>query len=160
MRHPERLRINVSGSGQLVIQPQPAEAEEFAPPRGGELIRELSLPADEREGRRRFEVVVDGWRFEVEVESAARAALRERATRAAQAHASSTAVTLRAQIPGRVVKLWITDGERVEQGQRLLAVEAMKMENEIRAPHAGAVHALRVAVGHKVERGDELLSIT
>jgi biotin carboxyl carrier protein len=68
-------------------------------------------------------------------------------------------MTLRTQIPGRVVRLWISEGQRVEQGQRLLAVEAMKMENEIRAPHAGVVRALRVELGQKVERGDELLGI-
>jgi oxaloacetate decarboxylase alpha subunit len=47
----------------------------------------------------------------------------------------------------------------VEQGQRLLAVEAMKMENEIRAPRAGTVEDLRVSVGARVEREDELLAL-
>jgi len=39
-----------------------------------------------------------------------------------------------AQIPGRVVRLWVAEGDTVEAGQRLLAIEAMKMENEVRAP--------------------------
>jgi acetyl-CoA/propionyl-CoA carboxylase biotin carboxyl carrier protein len=53
--------------------------------------------------------------------------------------------------------LWVAQGEQVETGQRLLAIEAMKMENEIRAPHAGTVKEIKVAVGGLVERHDELL---
>jgi biotin carboxyl carrier protein len=85
--------------------------------------------------------------------------LRERAARAAAASQQSARVTLRAQIPGRVVRLWVAQGEMVEQGQRLLAIEAMKMENEIRAPRAGRIEALSVEPGGRVEREDELLSI-
>ena len=48
-------------------------------------------------------------------------------------------------------------GELVEAGQRLMAIEAMKMENEIRAPHAGTVREIKVEVGKLVERHDELL---
>jgi biotin carboxyl carrier protein len=57
------------------------------------------------------------------------------------------------------VRLWVAESEEVEQGQRMLAIEAMKMENEIRAPHAGAVTGLRVELGQTVELGDELLAI-
>jgi acetyl-CoA/propionyl-CoA carboxylase, biotin carboxylase, biotin carboxyl carrier protein len=155
-----RLRVSVGGPAALVIQPAPDEVAGFAPARAGELIVELPTPADERSlGLRRFEVVVDGWRFEVTLEAARRAELREKAARAGEAQQQHVEVALRAQIPGRVVRLWVTDGEQVEAGQRLLAVEAMKMENEIRAPHGGTVRGLRVAIGQTVERGDELLSI-
>jgi biotin carboxyl carrier protein len=47
----------------------------------------------------------------------------------------------------------------VERGQRLLAIEAMKMENEIRAPQAGVVEDLKVEIGDRVEREDDLLSL-
>jgi biotin carboxyl carrier protein len=103
--------------------------------------------------------VVGGWRFEAVVESAARAELKDRAAREAAAHQRKADVTLRAQIPGRVVRLWVKDGEEVEAGQRLLAIEAMKMENEIRAPHAGTVTGIKVEVGKLVERHDELLGL-
>ena len=66
---------------------------------------------------------------------------------------------MKAQIPGRVVRLGVSNGEQVEAGQRLLAIEAMKMENEIRAPHAGTVKAIKVEVGTLVERHGELLTI-
>ena len=50
---------------------------------------------------------------------------------------------VKAQIPGRVVRLWVEEGDTVEAGQRLLAIEAMKMENEVRAPRAGTVESDR-----------------
>jgi biotin carboxyl carrier protein len=156
----DRLRVSVSGAGDVTIQPSTEEIGTFGPRRRGEYVVELSpSPSDSALGVRRFEVVVDGWRFEALVESAGRAALREKAARAAQSHHAHVAMAVRAQIPGRVVRLWVAEGEEVEQGQRLLAIEAMKMENEIRAPHAGAVQGLRVELGQTVELGDELLVI-
>ena len=120
------------------------------------------LPAsagDRAEGIRRFEVVVDGWLFEASAEPAARAELRDRVATQAAEHKATARLTLRAQIPGRVVRLWVAQGEIVERGQRLLAIEAMKMENEIRAPQAGVVEDIRIQAGDRVEREDELLSL-
>ena len=154
-----RLRVTIA-EPLLVVQPAADEAAGFAPPRRGEMVRELWASADDRaNGRRRFEVTVGGWRFEASVEPASRAELRDKAARSAAAHHSGAHSTLRAQIPGRVVRVWVSEGEHVEVGQRLLAVEAMKMENEIHAPHAGTVTALRVEPGTLVERNDELLTI-
>ncbi|MEO7117846.1 MAG: acetyl-CoA carboxylase biotin carboxyl carrier protein subunit, partial [Candidatus Limnocylindrales bacterium] len=109
---------------------------------------------------RRFEVVVDGWLLEVTVEPSRRALLRERATRGARAAGVNSRLTLRAQIPGRVVRVWVAAGDTIETGQRLLAVEAMKMENEVRAPRAGSVDSVAVAVGQTVELGDELVVVS
>jgi acetyl-CoA/propionyl-CoA carboxylase biotin carboxyl carrier protein len=154
-----RQRISVP-SAQLVVQPAAEDIAGFAGPKGGESVIPIApTAADRRAGRRRLEVVVDGWRFEVTTEPAARAELRDKALRAAAEHQVAVDVTLRAQIPGRIARLWVADGEQVEQGQRLLAIEAMKMENEIRAPHAGTVTAIRVEVGARVERDDELLTV-
>ena len=154
-----RTRVTIEQVG-LVVQPTGEEIATYNPARRGELVSELPADtADLADARRRFEVIVDGWRFEGVSEPAARAELRGRAARAAAEHQATAAVTLRAQIPGRVVKVWISEGEVVERGQRLLAIEAMKMENEIRAPHAGTVSGLRVEAGARVERDDELLTI-
>jgi len=154
-----RLRVSILDV-PLVIQPAPQEIRQFNPAGSGESVREpAQSAADRASGIRRLEVVVGGWRFEALVESAARADLRDRAAREAAAHRVATDTTLRAQIPGRVVKVWVSVGDRVEAGQRLLAVEAMKMENEIRAPHAGTVVGLQVEVGTLVERQYELITI-
>jgi pyruvate carboxylase subunit B len=105
------------------------------------------------------EVVIAGWRFELEVQDARLADLRARATadRTSAAHHGPTAV--RAIIPGRVVSVAVTPGETVAAGQRLLAVEAMKMENELRAPRDGVVERVEVGVGQTVELGDPLVVI-
>jgi len=159
MNDTERLRVTIAEL-PLVIQPATTEVAAFAPAGRGELVRELARSADDRAaGRRRLEVVVGGWRFEVTVESALRAELRDRAARSAAAHHSGAHITLRAQIPGRVVRLWVVEGEQVEANQRLLAIEAMKMENEIHAPHSGTITKLYVEPGALVERNDELLTI-
>ena len=154
-----RQRVSVA-SAQLVVSPAPEEVATFADARFGEDIAEIAPTADDRSaGRRRFEVVVDGWRFEVTTESAARAELRDRALSAAAEHHFVSNEVLRAKIPGRVSRVWVSEGDRVDDGDRLLAIEAMKMENEIRAPHAGTIRSIRVAPGDRVEREDELVTV-
>jgi biotin carboxyl carrier protein len=105
------------------------------------------------------EVVVDGWRFELEVEPAGRAALRERASRDRKAMAHGGAAELRAIIPGRVIAVSVAPGDPVSAGQQLLVVEAMKMQNEVRTPLAGIVERLAVAEGQTIELGDLLVVI-
>jgi biotin carboxyl carrier protein len=106
-----------------------------------------------------MEVVVDGWRFELEIEDAARAELRRRATRTPDAVAASGPLEIRAIIPGRVAAVRVAAGDPVEAGGGLLVIEAMKMQNELRAPRAGKVE--RVAVGERstIEVGDLLVVI-
>jgi biotin carboxyl carrier protein len=59
-------------------------------------------------------------------------------------------------MPGLVIKVEVAPGEAVAQGQGLVVVEAMKMENELRAEAAGVVKLVRVQAGQTIER-DELL---
>jgi biotin carboxyl carrier protein len=107
----------------------------------------------------RLEVVVDGWRFEIDVEPESRARLRERATRAAGDRARGGPAELRAIIPGRVVAVDVVDGDAVEAGQRVLVIEAMKMQNEVRSPRVGTIGRVAVGAGQRVELGDVLLVI-
>lgn len=108
-------------------------------------------------GRTRLEVVVDGWRFEFEVEDADRAALRQQATKAHDLHAQHGPTEVRAVIPGRVLAVAVAPGDVVIAGQQLLTVEAMKMQNELRSPRDGTVDRVAVAAGATVEPGDILL---
>jgi biotin carboxyl carrier protein len=156
----DRVRVVIEDV-PLTVQPADSDIDGFKRAGRGESVRQLPASAEDRsEGRTRLEVVVGGWRFEATVESAARAELKDRAARDAAAHHRAADVTLRAQIPGRVVRLWVAQGDQVEAGQRLLAIEAMKMENEIRAPHAGKVAAIKVEVGKLVEKNEELLTLS
>ena len=105
----------------------------------------------------RREVVVDGWRIEVEIESEPRASLRERARRGREEIGHGGPTQVRAIIPGRIVSVSIVPGDPVEAGQQLLVVEAMKMQNELRAPRDGIVSSVAVGVGGTIEVGDILL---
>jgi biotin carboxyl carrier protein len=59
--------------------------------------------------------------------------------------------TVAAPMPGRVVKVFVKAGDTVAARQGLVVVEAMKMENELRASRAGTVREVRVAEGAPVE---------
>jgi biotin carboxyl carrier protein len=61
-----------------------------------------------------------------------------------------------APMPGKIVRLLVSAGDRVEAGQGILVVEAMKMQNEIRSPKSGTVERLLAKEGQPVNAGDIL----
>lgn len=69
------------------------------------------------------------------------------------------ATRVRAQMPGKIVRVLVKAGDEVAKDQALLVMEAMKMENEIRAQAAGKVEAVKVAEGQAVESGADLILI-
>ena len=103
---------------------------------------------------------MDGFRFEVEAESERIASLRERASRGRAASAHSGPLEVRAIIPGKVVAVSVAPGDAVTAGQQLLVVEAMKMQNELRAPRDGTISRVGIAPGVKIEVGDLLVVIS
>ncbi|WP_287585462.1 biotin/lipoyl-containing protein [Candidatus Borrarchaeum sp.] len=66
---------------------------------------------------------------------------------------------VKAPLVGTVVSIKINPGDSVSQGDVLLIIEAMKMENEIRAPKSGTIKELKVTKGEKVSSGDVLVKI-
>ncbi len=151
-----RLRVTDRSTGEILVEAD-AQPDDLATTRehGGAIV----LPISRQGGRGHsfVEVVVEGWRFELEVEDASLADLRERATSHRAGTSDLGPTVVRAIIPGRVVSIAVEIGSTVDQGQRLLAVEAMKMENELRAPRAGVVERVAVAVGQTIELGDTLV---
>lgn len=65
-----------------------------------------------------------------------------------------------APMPGKVLEVFVQEGERVEEGQTLMILEAMKMEHKIVANHDGIVSVLHYNSGDQVEQGNELLEIS
>ncbi len=65
-----------------------------------------------------------------------------------------------APIPGLITKIAVAEGDTVAQGDQLLILEAMKMENEIIAPQSGTVSAVHVQAGQTVEKGAKMVEIT
>ena len=76
-----------------------------------------------------------------------------------QGQGAKKGLRVRAQMPGQILRIRVTAGDRVERGQSLLVMEAMKMENEIRAPQAGIVGQILVTEGQTVETGADLCKI-
>ena len=99
---------------------------------------------------------VDGVRFETEALDERLRAIRD--LTAASAAASGPA-PLVAPMPGLVVRVNVRVGETVAAGQSLVVVEAMKMENELRAKAPGVVLAIKAIPGSAVEKGTILVEL-
>jgi acetyl/propionyl-CoA carboxylase alpha subunit len=107
-------------------------------------------------GRGVYTLWLDGYRFEVE-------ALDER-TRAIRELSGTTAgpsgpAPLKAPMPGLIVRINVAVGDSVQAGQGLVVMEAMKMENELRAVAAGRVRAVHASPGSAVEKGALLIEL-
>jgi len=98
-------------------------------------------------------VHVDGHGIVVAVEDA-----RQRRSQSAGAGGADGQTVVRSPMPGKIVKVLVAPGETVSVGQGVIIVEAMKMENELRAQGAGIVKAVEVKAGDTVE-GNALLMV-
>jgi biotin carboxyl carrier protein len=78
---------------------------------------------------------------------------------AAGGHAADGPIRIVAHMPGKVVRVLAAPGDAVSARQSVIVVEAMKMENELRAPRAGIVGEVLVREGALVEAGTLLLTI-
>ena len=111
---------------------------------------------EKRQGRGRYTLWVDGYRFETE-------ALDERTRVVRDLSAASAVPTgpapIVAPMPGLIVRVNVKIGDRVEAGQGVVVMEAMKMENELRATAAGTVKSVEVAAGAAVEKGALLVGL-
>ncbi|MBA2683858.1 MAG: acetyl-CoA carboxylase biotin carboxyl carrier protein subunit [Gemmatimonadaceae bacterium] len=110
----------------------------------------------ERVARGRYRLWLDGHRYDAEALDS-----RARAIREMQASVAKPAgpAPLRAPMPGLIVQLRVKAGDMIAAGDGLVVMEAMKMENELRAPAAGKVKAVHVIVGAAVEKGALLVEL-
>jgi len=99
---------------------------------------------------------LDGTRVEAEALDERMRAIKD--LTAATAKASGPA-PLVAPMPGLVVRIAVAVGDTVAAGQGLAVIEAMKMENELRASAVGVVTAIRVSAGQAVEKGAILIDL-
>jgi len=122
---------------------------------------------------KKFNVTVNGNRYEVEVEEiggsvasvapaapvAPVAAPAPAPVAAPKATGTAGSVKVEAPMPGTVLKVNVKVGDSVNQGDTVLMLEAMKMENEIAAPADGVVDSINVSQGATVETGDVLVTL-
>jgi biotin carboxyl carrier protein len=103
-----------------------------------------------------FDVLVDGTPFMVRVVDEHTKKMQEVIKSRGMAQ---MARKVKAQIPGLIVNVLVKDGAEVKEGQSLLILEAMKMENVIKAPFNGRIKQLLVKTGDTVQRDQELIKI-
>ncbi len=129
---------------------------------------------------KKFKITVEGKTYEVEVEELGTAsssnpspAQKTQSTERVQAPApkkssggskkQQPAATgggvVEAPMAGKIIEVKVSEGEEVSQGDLIVVLEAMKMENEIYAPAAGEVTEVMVAAEDSVDSGDPLLKI-
>ncbi|MSO56418.1 MAG: biotin/lipoyl-binding protein [Acidobacteria bacterium] len=102
-----------------------------------------------------LDVVIDGTTFRAVASVAGRSSQRVRSeSRPSRVEGRQTVV---APMPGRVVRVLVAVGDRVTAGQAVVIVEAMKMENELRAPKDGVVREVFAREGGAVEAGAVLV---
>lgn len=73
--------------------------------------------------------------------------------------AAGDGTSVKSPLPGTVLNVFVHPGDKVSSGQRMLVLEAMKMENNINAPKDGTVKTVRVQQGDAVMEGDVLIVI-
>ena len=103
-----------------------------------------------------YTIWLDGFRFEVEALDERARAIRELSGASA---GPSGPAPLKAPMPGLIVRVNVQVGDTVQAGQGLVVMEAMKMENELRAQAAGKVRSIVVSPGTAVEKGALLIEL-
>jgi biotin carboxyl carrier protein len=154
----------VADEREILVDGEPAEIPEgwevdrVDPGQGVALVRhgdQRELVAVEGRGRDRV-VTRRGRRIPVEIRSHRDRLLAEAATSAGH---RSGAAEVRASLPGLVVRVSVAVGDEVAAGDPLVTIEAMKMQNELRAPHDGRVTAVEVAPGQAISGGTLLVRL-
>ena len=100
------------------------------------------------------EVLIEGEHFEFELFDERKALLKKSAAMGVEG-----VQEINSSMPGKIIKILVAEGDEVEQGQGLVVVEAMKMENEIKSPKAGVVKKVGVKEGEAVEAGALLVVV-
>jgi len=120
---------------------------------GDEVHRVVVRPGS---SRGHYTLWLDGYRFDVEALDERTRAINERSGASAKALGPAPVV---APMPGLIVRINAAVGDDVGAGQGLVVMEAMKMENELRAQAAGKVKSILVTPGTAVEKGTLLIEL-
>ena len=156
----DRTYLVELGPDGVRIDGEPAEVELMR--LGGTTVHGLTVDGASHRviarpaGAGLWELTLDGSPLRAEVIDERTRAIREMT---GETGASAGPHQLTAPMPGLVVKVEVAAGDRVEPGQGLIIVEAMKMENELLAESAGRVEKVLVEAGQTVEKGDLLVEL-
>ena len=157
----ERRTVSIEADGVRFENDEPAQAElaeiEGSPVRMVKLGTHVyRVVVQKRAGKGRYTLWVDGFRFETEALDERTRAIRD--ISAASAAPSGPAPII-APMPGLILRINVKPGDRIEAGQGVVVMEAMKMENELRATSNGVVRSVEVSPGAAVEKGALLVAL-
>ncbi|HEX9221302.1 MAG TPA: biotin/lipoyl-containing protein [Gemmatimonadaceae bacterium] len=157
----ERKTVSIDSDG-IRYEEGPAMPAELADIEGSP-VRMVKLDThvyrvvvERRQGKGKYSLWVDGYRFDTEALDERTRAIRDLST----ANAGPTGpAPIIAPMPGLIVTVNVNPGDRVAAGQGIVVMEAMKMENELRATAAGTVKSVEVVAGTAVEKGALLVAL-
>lgn len=157
----ERKTVTLDADGVRYEADPPVRAElsdiEGSPVRMVKIGTQVYRVVVERHhGRGRYTLWVDGYRFGTEILDERTRAIRDLSS--ARAGPTGPAPIL-APMPGLIVRVSVKVGDKVEAGQGVVVMEAMKMENELRATSPGIVRSVEVSAGTVVEKGALLVAL-
>ena len=107
-----------------------------------------------------YNVTINDKVYEVEVEKGKANLIKTTAVQAAPAAVAANATPVNAPMPGTILNVKVNVGDQVKEGDVVIILEAMKMENEICAPKSGTVAQVLTAKGSTVNTGDAMISIS
>jgi len=157
----EKIVVEVSKSGQTYafkLNGKPVDFDAIDLHRDGVkslLVAGKSFDAEIAELPEGLSVYLRGHRMICRVEEERKARL---ARLAGEKEKVKTQKTLQAQMPGLVVKILVSPGQKVQKGHGVVVVEAMKMQNELKAPTEGVVKEIKVKEGEAVEKDQVLVT--
>jgi len=149
--------IEITPAGEMTVDGGPVEADLLqVDPLGlhSLLMNHQSHELVVEEQQRGYRVTLGGNTFTVDV--ADERHLRMESSRA-DVSAGDGDLPITAPIPGLVVKVLVTEGQTVALNEPLVILEAMKMENEIRAPRAGVIKNVAIEIGQSVEGNAQMM---
>lgn len=145
---------------QILVNDEPLEMDFRQMPGSGVtslLINNRSLEAVVEEQDGQWQVLIQGDLYTVTIDD-------ERSRRLASARGvlghDDGEATIKSPMPGIIIAVPVTEGDRVSKGDKVVILESMKMENELRAPRNGEVTQVKVQAGDSVEKNQVLLVIS
>jgi biotin carboxyl carrier protein len=152
----QQFEVEIQGDGSVTINGQPHEIDflQIGPSRYSIIKDFKSLELVIEDNQDGYDILLNGRRYSGHV-------LDERALLMANRRGGFKAASgeLHSPMPGLIVQINVKPGDAVTEGQTIVILESMKMQNELKAPRSGTVENILVAQGQTVDKGALLVNI-
>ena len=151
--------IEIDPDRGILIDDEPQEIDYRRLPSGGMsslLMNHRSIWAVVDERNELWDVLISGELYSVRVQDERAYRLEHMRTTGVEVQGE---ITITSPMPGIIISVPVSVGDSVEQGEKVVILESMKMENELRAPFDGVVTYVHVTPGESVEKDQQLVGI-